>query len=155
MFIAKVMQFQELLDVRHSVMLLGPAGAGKSTIYQTLVACKNVDQPKPLTCVRAGQSESRDGRRAVRLHGCPRTGRTGVYPSSCGTCASAGSRIHLGPDGSVGRARRRHRRLIESMNTVMDDNKVLTLVSNERIPLTPAMRMVLKLNLSETRRPRP
>ena len=49
-FIAKVVQFQELLDVRHSVMLLGPPGAGKSTIYQTLVACKNLDQPKPL-CV--------------------------------------------------------------------------------------------------------
>mgnify|MGYP001219064250 CR=1 FL=1 len=30
---------------------------------------------------------------------------------------------------------------IESMNTVMDANKVLTLVSNERIPLTPQMRM--------------
>jgi dynein heavy chain len=31
------------------------------------------------------------------------------------------------------------------MNTVMDDNKVLTLVSNERIPLTPAMRMVFEI----------
>ena len=35
---------------------------------------------------------------------------------------------------------------IESMNTVMDDNKVLTLVSNERIPLTDAMRMVFEVN---------
>merc|ERR1719390_49126 len=35
---------------------------------------------------------------------------------------------------------------IESMNTVMDDNKVLTLVSNERIPLTAAMRMVFEVN---------
>jgi dynein heavy chain len=34
---------------------------------------------------------------------------------------------------------------IESLNTVMDDNKVLTLVSNERIPLTPAMRMVFEI----------
>ena len=34
---------------------------------------------------------------------------------------------------------------IESMNTVMDANKMLTLVSNERIPLTPAMRMVKKI----------
>ena len=35
---------------------------------------------------------------------------------------------------------------IESMNTVMDDNKVLTLVSNERIPLTPAMRMIFEIS---------
>ena len=35
---------------------------------------------------------------------------------------------------------------IESMNTVMDDNKVLTLVSNERIPLTPSMRMIFEIH---------
>ena len=29
-FILKVLQFQELLDVRHSVMLLGPSGCGES-----------------------------------------------------------------------------------------------------------------------------
>jgi dynein heavy chain len=34
---------------------------------------------------------------------------------------------------------------IESMNTVMDDNKVLTLVSNERIPFAPTMRMLLEI----------
>jgi dynein heavy chain len=31
------------------------------------------------------------------------------------------------------------------MNTVMDDNKILTLVSNERIPFTPTMRMLLEI----------
>ena len=35
---------------------------------------------------------------------------------------------------------------IESMNTVMDANKMLTLVSNERIPLTNAMRMVFEID---------
>lgn len=35
---------------------------------------------------------------------------------------------------------------IESLNTVMDDNKVLTLVSQERIPLTPEMRMLLEVS---------
>ena len=34
---------------------------------------------------------------------------------------------------------------IESLNTVMDDNKVLTLVSQERIPLTPEMRLILEV----------
>jgi dynein heavy chain len=32
------------------------------------------------------------------------------------------------------------------MNTVMDDNKMLTLASNERIPLTPSMRLLLEVN---------
>jgi dynein heavy chain len=35
---------------------------------------------------------------------------------------------------------------IESLNTVMDDNKMLTLVSNERIPLTPSMRMMFEIS---------
>lgn len=35
---------------------------------------------------------------------------------------------------------------IESMNTVMDDNKCLTLVSQERIPLTAAMRLILEVS---------
>jgi len=35
---------------------------------------------------------------------------------------------------------------IESLNTVMDDNKVLTLVSNDRIALTPQMRLVFEIS---------
>lgn len=35
---------------------------------------------------------------------------------------------------------------MQSMNTVMDDNKMLTLASNERIPLTPSMRLLLEIN---------
>jgi len=36
MFVNKTCNFQELLDVRHSVMLLGPAGCAKTTIWKTL-----------------------------------------------------------------------------------------------------------------------
>ena len=32
------------------------------------------------------------------------------------------------------------------MNTVMDDNKMLTLASNERIPLTASMRLVFEIS---------
>lgn len=34
---------------------------------------------------------------------------------------------------------------IESLNTVMDDNKVLTLASNERISLTKEMRLLFEV----------
>ena len=34
---------------------------------------------------------------------------------------------------------------IESMNSVMDDNKILTLASNERIPLKPHMRLIFEI----------
>ncbi|KAH8043932.1 hypothetical protein JL722_14955 [Aureococcus anophagefferens] len=34
---------------------------------------------------------------------------------------------------------------IESMNSVMDDNRMLTLASNERIPLKPHMRMIFEI----------
>ena len=32
-FILKVVQLQELLDVRHSVFVIGAAGTGKSQVY--------------------------------------------------------------------------------------------------------------------------
>lgn len=35
---------------------------------------------------------------------------------------------------------------IESLNTVMDDNKVLTLVSNDRIPLTGSMKLLFEID---------
>ena len=34
---------------------------------------------------------------------------------------------------------------IESLNTVMDDNKILTLASNERIAVTPEMKLIFEI----------
>ncbi|CAG9831721.1 unnamed protein product [Diabrotica balteata] len=42
---------------------------------------------------------------------------------------------------------------IESLNTVMDDNKVLTLASNERIALTPVMRLLFEISNLRTATP--
>ena len=42
---------------------------------------------------------------------------------------------------------------IESLNTVMDDNKVLTLASNERIPLNATMRLLFEISHLRTATP--
>jgi dynein heavy chain len=42
---------------------------------------------------------------------------------------------------------------IESLNTVMDDNRVLTLASNERIALTPTMRLLFEISNLRTATP--
>lgn len=42
----------ELLDVRHSVMLLGPTGCSKTAIWRTLAGAHNLDkEEKRHTCI--------------------------------------------------------------------------------------------------------
>ena len=150
-FISKVVQMQDLLDVRHSVMLVGPAGCGKTTVWKTLHATHNLGKPKNKhTCIydivdpksvtsnelygyMTLAKEWKDGVLSIIMRGMSKNFKELGY--------------HLYQnikwvvlDGDIDAV------WIESMNTVMDDNKMLTLVSNERIPLTPAMRMVFEIN---------
>jgi dynein heavy chain len=41
-FTLKVMQLDELLDIRHCVFIMGPPGAGKSTSWKMLQAARNI-----------------------------------------------------------------------------------------------------------------
>lgn len=146
-FVSKVMQYQELLDVRHSVMLLGPAGCGKSAVWKTLAACHNLGKPKPTTMYDTLNPKAvttdelygymtltkdwRDGVLSIIMRNMSKN----VLPY---TVNQTQKWVVL--DGDI------DAEWIESMNTVMDDNKVLTLVSNERIPLSDAMRMVFEIH---------
>jgi dynein heavy chain, axonemal len=58
-FVLKVLQFQELLDVRHSVMLLGPTGCGKSAIWKTLVNAHNWDMTRKDAGPNGGYKQKR------------------------------------------------------------------------------------------------
>ncbi|OQS01624.1 dynein heavy chain [Achlya hypogyna] len=147
LFVKKVVDYDQLLKVRHSVMLLGPAGSGKTTIWRTLAACLNHAQPKPIVVYEAINPKavtsdelygymtlSRDWKDGV-LSIVMRNMSKEVAPY---TPLQRGKWVVL--DGDIDAV------WIESMNTVMDDNKVLTLVSNERIPLTDSMRMVFEVH---------
>jgi dynein heavy chain len=154
-FVLKVLQFQELLDVRHSVMLLGPTGCGKTTIWRTLVNTHNWDMEKMAykskrTCTfETVNPKSVTGDELYGYMTLSKDWKDGVLSiimrGMAKNVAEQGFHDHqtykwVVLDGDIDAV------LIESMNTVMDDNKVLTLVSNERIPLSDAMRMVFEIN---------
>ncbi|XP_069077648.1 dynein axonemal heavy chain 11-like [Pleurodeles waltl] len=140
-FILKVTQLEELLAVRHSVFVVGNAGTGKSKILKTLHrtyakiklrALWNDINPKAVT------TDELFG----FLHPSTREWKDGLFSSMMRELSAIS---HDGPkwivlDGDIDPM------WIESLNTVMDDNKVLTLASNERISLTPSMRLLFEIS---------
>lgn len=149
MFINKTSNFQELLDVRHSVMLLGPAGCAKTTIWKTLQAVHNLDKSKPVCVSETVNPKAVTGDELYGYMTLAKDWKDGVLSiimrGMSKNFAEQGFHDYqthkwVVLDGDIDAV------WIESMNTVMDDNKVLTLVSNERVPLSSAMRMVFEIN---------
>jgi dynein heavy chain len=151
-FLKKMLEFEEVLKVRHSVMLIGPAGCGKSTIWSTLAACHNADDsgnalPKHLTVYESINPKAITADELYGYMTLENDWKDGVLSSimrnmskNAAPFTDAQTYKWVVLDGDIDAV------WIESMNTVMDDNKVLTLVSNERIPLTKAMRLVFEIS---------
>jgi dynein heavy chain, axonemal len=154
--VAKAIQYHEILGVRHSVFLIGNPGTAKSAIWKTLAKAYNIGgytgkpewdtkiaiiDPKAVTSnelygfVNPKTKDWKDGCLSVIMRNM----------NKCNPPFKESQKQKwLVLDGDV------DPEWIETMNTVMDDNKVLTLVSQERIPLTPAMKLVIEVsNLSQ------
>ncbi|KAK7113097.1 dynein beta chain, ciliary-like [Littorina saxatilis] len=147
-FILKCVQLQELFEVRHSVFLLGPAGSGKSRVWGTLQRTfKNLGK-KPVSYILDPKSVSNDELFGV-INPSTREWKDGLFSVGMRDLAS---QTGDGPkwivlDGDIDPM------WIESLNTVMDDNKILTLASNERIPLNPSMRLLFEISHLKTATP--
>lgn len=139
-FILKVCQFEELLAIRHCVMLLGLSGCGKSEVYKTLskswlkqgtkttirdINPKAIHVDEFYGVISLATREWKDGLMSCIMRDLSR------IPDQLPKW------IIL--DGDL------DANWIESMNSVMDDNRLLTLASNERIPCLPHMRLIFEL----------
>jgi len=138
--VLKTVQLAELLAVRHCDFIMGTSGTGKSTCWKILAAAngkrglkttvKDLD-PKAITTtefygyINLTTREWKDGIFSLLLRECANA--PGTDPKW----------IIL--DGDL------DANWIESMNSVMDDNKLLTLASNERITMKPHMRLIFEL----------
>uniref|UniRef100_A0A674EYE2 Dynein axonemal heavy chain 17 n=1 Tax=Salmo trutta TaxID=8032 RepID=A0A674EYE2_SALTR len=147
-FILKVVQLEELLAVRHSVFIIGNAGTGKSKVMRSLNKTYQNMKRKPVIVDLDPKAVTCDELFGI-INPATREWKDGLF--SC-VMRDLALISHDGPkwivlDGDIDPM------WIESLNTVMDDNKVLTLASNERIPLNSTMRLVFEIKDLRTATP--
>uniref|UniRef100_A0A670I3P5 Dynein axonemal heavy chain 17 n=1 Tax=Podarcis muralis TaxID=64176 RepID=A0A670I3P5_PODMU len=147
-FVLKVVQLEELLQVRHSVFVIGNAGCGKSQVLKSLNKTYQLMKRKPVAIDLDPKAVTCDELFGI-INPATREWKDGLFSTIMRDLANI---THRGPkwivlDGDIDPM------WIESLNTVMDDNKVLTLASNERIPLNPTMRLVFEISHLRTATP--
>ncbi|XP_051731342.1 dynein axonemal heavy chain 9-like isoform X1 [Ctenopharyngodon idella] len=147
-FVLKVVQLEELLAVRHSVFVVGNAGTGKSQILKSLHRTYQNMKHRVIWADLNPKAVTNDELFGI-INPATREWKDGLFSNIMRELANIS---HAGPkwivlDGDIDPM------WIESLNTVMDDNKVLTLASNERIPLNPTMRLVFEISHLRTATP--
>ncbi|XP_069916320.1 dynein axonemal heavy chain 17 isoform X4 [Oryctolagus cuniculus] len=147
-FVLKVVQLEELLQVRHSVFVIGNAGSGKSQVLRSLNKTYQNLKRKPVAIDLDPKAVTCDELFGI-INPATREWKDGLFSTIMRDLANI---THDGPkwivlDGDIDPM------WIESLNTVMDDNKVLTLASNERIPLNRTMRLVFEISHLRTATP--
>ena len=140
-FVLKITQLREIFTVRWAVFLLGPAGCGKTAVWKTLINAQIKHGEKSRSIPINPKAVTRNELYGF-LHPSTREWKEGLMSVNFRDMSNNKTYLHqwIVLDGDI------DAEWIESMNTVMDDNKMLTLASNERLPLTNTMRLLLEIN---------
>ncbi|KAF5274393.1 hypothetical protein FQA39_LY07273 [Lamprigera yunnana] len=147
-FILKIVQLEELFNVRHSVFILGFTGTGKTCVWKTLNRTYYNQKRKPYYNDLNPKAVTSNELFGV-INPATREWKDGLFSVIMRDQTNMGGN---GPkwivlDGDIDPM------WIESLNSLMDDNKVLTLASNERISLTKEMRLVFEISNLRTATP--
>ncbi|XP_006738893.2 dynein heavy chain 6, axonemal [Leptonychotes weddellii] len=147
--VKKVIQFYETMLVRHGVMLVGPTGGGKTTVYQILAETLGnlrklgVDNPfyQPVKTYVLNPKSITMGELYGEVNNVTLEWKDGLMALSVRAAVNDTSEDHkwIISDGPVDAL------WIENMNTVLDDNKMLCLANSERIKLTPQIHMLFEV----------
>jgi dynein heavy chain len=138
---AKVIQLYETTRVRHGIMLVGPTGGGKSKIIlnlrQTLEETDKVQYREQRFNPKAIRAPEMYG----EVDAASGEWTTGVFAAIWAKCNNRNNAYTtwIVADGPVDAI------WIEDLNTVLDDNKLLTLANGDRIPMTENVKIMFEV----------
>lgn len=135
----KIIQVYETNNVRHGFMVIGPVGSGKSTIINILAEAMSVKMNKTIVIKLNPKAFT-----SQEMYGCNDFSgdwTPGVFSEIWDKANKKDNKMNtwITCDGPVDAV------WIESLNTVLDDNKVLTLANGGRIFMRESVKMVFEV----------